>query len=92
MMVDAEKMNENLDAERIEGSSGGGAVKATVNGHGEILALSISKEVVDPEDVEMLEDLVMTAVREALEKADELKTSEQQKLMPAGIPGLPGLF
>lgn len=91
MMDDAEKMNERLDGERIDGSSGGGAVKATVTGHGDIVSIKISKEVVDPEDVEMLEDLVMTAVREALEKADGLKSEEQKKLMPAGIPGMPGL-
>jgi len=92
MMDDAEKMNERLDEVRLETSSGGGAVKATVTGHGDIVSIKISKEVVDPEDVEMLEDLVTTAVREALEKADTLKTEEQKKLMPAGIPGMPGLF
>jgi hypothetical protein len=93
MMEDAEKMQTRLDEVRLDGSSGGGMVKAITNGHGQLLELTISPEVVDPSDVEMLQDLVVTAVREALEKADELRTEEQRKLMPANIPGLPsGLF
>lgn len=91
MLADAEKMNERLDEERIEASSGGGAVTAMVTGHGDLISIKISKEAVDPEDVETLEDLVTTAVRAALEKADLLKTEEQKKLMPAGLPNMPGL-
>jgi len=90
MMEDAEKMQDLLEEQRLDGSSGGGMVKAVVNGHGQLLELAISPEVVDPSDVEMLQDLVVTAVREALEKADEMRTEEQRKLMPANIPGLPG--
>lgn len=92
MMQDAEKMNERLDTLRLDGSAGGGTVKAVVNGHGSLIEVKIAKEAVDPEDVETLEDMITLAVREALEKADELKTEEQKKLMPKGIPGLPGLF
>jgi len=94
MMEDAEKMQEKLEETRLDGTAGGGMVKALVNGHGQLLELTISPEVVDPNDVGMLQDLVMMAVREALEKADELRTDEQKKLMPANvnIPGLGGLL
>ncbi len=92
MMKEAELMNGRLDEARLEGSSGGGMVKVSVNGHGNVLAITINKDVVDPNDVEMLQDLVSAAVNEALEKSETMKTDEQQKLMPAGIPGLPGLI
>jgi len=94
MMEDAEKMQEKLEETRLDGTAGGGMVKALVNGHGQLLELTISPEVVDPNDVGMLQDLVMMAVREAREKADELRTDEQKKLMPANvnIPGLGGLL
>lgn len=91
MLADAEKMNERLDGERIEASSGGGMVSAVVSGHGDLISVKINPECVDPEDVETLEDLVMTAIRAALEKADTLKTEEQKGLMPAGLPNMPGL-
>ena len=91
MLADAEKMNERLEAERIEASSGGGMVSAVVSGHGDLISVKINPECVDPEDVETLEDLVMTAIRAALEKADTLKTEEQKNLMPAGLPNMPGL-
>lgn len=94
MVEDAEKMNELLEAARLDGSSGGGVVKAVSNGHGHLLSIEIKKDVIDPEDAEMLQDLVLTAVREALDKAEELRTEEQRKLMPANIPGLnlPGIL
>lgn len=91
MLADAEKMNERLDVERIEASSGGGMVSAVVSGHGDLISVKINPECVDPEDVETLEDLVMTAIRAALEKADTMKTEEQKNLMPAGLPTMPGL-
>jgi hypothetical protein len=93
LVEDAEKMQQRLQEARIEGSSGGGMVKALVNGQGNLLEVIISPDVVDPADVEMLQDLVVTAVGEALEKAEAMRTEEQQKLMPANIPGLniPGL-
>lgn len=89
---DAEKMNDRLDESRIDGSSGGGMVKAVVDGHGHLIEVTISPDVVDPTDVEMLQDLVVTAVREALEKAETIRNEEQEKMIPK-IPGLPpGLF
>ena len=92
MMEDAEKMQDKLEATHLDGAAGG-VVKAIVNGHGQLLELTIAPEAVDPNDVEMLQDLIITAVREALEKAETLRTEEQKKLMPANIPGMPsGLF
>jgi DNA-binding YbaB/EbfC family protein len=94
MMEDAEKMQDKLDSARLDGSAGGGAVKAVSDGQGHLLELTISPEAVDPSDVETLQDLVLLAVREALDKAEEMRTEEQKKLLPAGIPGLniPGMF
>ena len=93
MIEQAQKMQERLDNARIEGSSGGGMVKATVTGSGNLLEVRIAPDVVDPDDVEMLQDLVVTAVREALEKAKEMQTEEQQKLLPGNLAGMniPGL-
>lgn len=94
MLEDAEKMEQRLEAARLDGSSGGGMVKASVTGKGDLLEIAIAPDVVDPADVEMLQDLVVTAVREALDKARALQEDEQKKLMPANIPGLnlPGMF
>ena len=91
MMERAQQMQERLDSTRLEGSSGGGMVKATVTGSGNLLEVAIAPDVVDPEDVEMLQDLVVTAVREALDKARDLQAEEQQKLLPPGLGNLPGL-
>ena len=91
MYEDAEKMQERLEAARIEGSAGG-AVKATVDGNGHLMSITISKDAVDPDDVDTLEELVMTAVNAAINSAEEIRNDEQRKLMP-NIPGLnlPGL-
>lgn len=70
----------------MEGTSGGGMVKVVVNGKKEVLSLSINPEVVDKEDVQMLEDLVLAALRQAMEKAE---AETQQKL--AGLTGGMGL-
>lgn len=85
-------LQERLDATEVSASSGGGIVKATVDGKGAIKALSIDKTVVDPDDVEMLEDLVMAAVSEAQNKARALYEEEMKKAT-GGLPmQLPGLF
>lgn len=90
MLEDTKKIEEALADERIEATSGGGMVKATVTGKGELLEVKIDPQVIDPEDVQMLEDLVVTAVREALEQALALK-SEKMKELTGGM-GIPGLF
>ena len=84
------KMQEELDAREFEATSGGGMVTARVNGKRELLAISIKPEAVDPDDVEMLEDMVMAAVNEALRTAAETVEREMGKL--TGSMGMPGLF
>jgi DNA-binding YbaB/EbfC family protein len=84
-------MQANLAEESLEASSGGGAVKVTINGEKQITALTISPDVVDADDVEMLEDLVMTAVNEAIRQMDEKVNSAMSKIT-GGMPGIPGLF
>jgi DNA-binding YbaB/EbfC family protein len=66
------KAQEELAATIVEGTSGGGAVKVTVNGQQEILTIKISPDVVNPQDVEMLEDLVITAINDAVTRARDL--------------------
>jgi nucleoid-associated protein EbfC len=90
MMEQAKKAEEELAAARVEGTSGGGMVKVAATGAGEVLEITIDPQVVDPEDVEMLQDLVVTAVREAIEKATELRT-ERMKDLTGGM-SIPGLF
>lgn len=65
---------EELGEKRIEGTAGGGMVKVIVSGHKEVLEVLIDEEVVDPDDIEMLQDLVLAATNEALKKAEELSS------------------
>jgi DNA-binding YbaB/EbfC family protein len=90
MMDDLKKVQEDLTQERIEVSSGGGMVKATVTGDGELVSVKIDPQVVDPEDVEMLEDLVTTAVKEAVAQAKE-HAAEKMEAVTGGL-GIPGMF
>jgi nucleoid-associated protein EbfC len=90
MLEDTRKVEESLAEERIETTSGGGMVKAVVTGKGEIVEIKIDPQVVDPEDIEMLEDLIVGAVREALEQASQLKTDKMKDI--TGGMGIPGLF
>ena len=82
---------EELQNTVLEGAGGGGAVKATANGHGAILSVRIEKEVVNPDDVEMLEDLVLSAVKEAISKSKEL-SNDKMNSVTGGMGGLPGLM
>ena len=90
MQEDMEKIQNQLETNTIETSSGGGAVTVTVNGKKEIDSIKIKPEAVDPDDVEMLEDLIMTAVNEGIRKADEMTTVEMGKV--TGGFNIPGLF
>ena len=84
------KIQEELAERTLEATSGGGRVKVTASGTGEILSLKIAPEVVTPDDVEMLEDLILSAVRQAVADAKKLSESEMGKLTAGlGIPGLP---
>ena len=83
------KMQEELADKTIETTSGGGMVKVSANGKQQIVSIQIEKEVVDPEDVEMLEDLVMAAVNDALAKSQEMVAAEMGKITGGlSIPGL----
>lgn len=85
-----EKMQSDLENKEFEASVGGGAVAAVVNGKRELIDIKIKEEVVDPDDVEMLQDLIITAVNEALKKAEEQTNSEMGKL--TGGMNIPGMF
>ena len=85
-----EDMQKDLENKTFEGRAGGGAVTAVVNGKRELLKVSIKPEVVDPDDVEMLEDLVMLACNEALKTAETQTANDMGKL--TGGLNMPGLF
>ncbi len=89
MQEDMTKVQDEVAKEEITVSSGGGMVEVTITGGLEIQAIAIKPEVVDPDDVEMLQDLVLAAVNEAIEKAQELMSSQMSSLTGGlGIPGL----
>jgi DNA-binding YbaB/EbfC family protein len=82
-------IQEELATRTVEATVGGGMVIAVVNGQQELMSLTISPEVVDPDDIEMLEDLIVAAVNEARHQAQELMTQEMSKLTGGvKIPGL----
>lgn len=89
------KVQQDLGSKEVEGTSGGGMVTVRANGHQEILSVKIDPEVVDPEDVDMLEDLVLAAIQQAREKSAALAEAEMQKatagLIPPGM-NMPGLL
>ncbi|MCL2573863.1 MAG: YbaB/EbfC family nucleoid-associated protein [Defluviitaleaceae bacterium] len=88
MQKKMEETQAELETKTLETSSGGGVVKITINGKKELLDITIDPDAVDPDDVEMLQDLLLTAVNEALRQADEMVQNEMSKVMPAGMPGL----
>ena len=83
------QLQAELEEKEITTTSGGGAVSVTVNGKKEITELTLDKDVVDPDDVEMLQDLIMAAVNEGMRQIDELSNAEMGKLTGGlNIPGL----
>ncbi len=83
------KLQEELANKTVEATSGGGMVTAVVNGKNEVVSLSIERDVVDPDDIDMLQDLVMAAVNEGLRKVQEMTQEEMAKLTGGiNIPGL----
>ncbi|MEW6360024.1 MAG: YbaB/EbfC family nucleoid-associated protein [Planctomycetota bacterium] len=90
MQKQMEEVQRNLKERVVEGTAGGGMVTAQVNGHKELLNIKIDPEVVDPDDVEMLQDLILAAVNQAMKKAQEIHDSEMQKA--TGGLNIPGLF
>ena len=85
MQADLEKSQTELAAKEFEASAGGGAINVKVSGSKEIKEIKIQKDVVDPDDVEMLEDLILTCVNEALRKVDSAQAAQMGKF---NIPGM----
>lgn len=97
MMKEAQKLEKRLEEVRkklveltVDGSSGGGAVAVTMNGQRDVLKVTVDKSVFEDGDVEMLEDLLLSALRDAKQKSDELASNEMSKVAGPGMP--PGLF
>ncbi len=90
MQDDMKLLQEELDATEYEGMSGSGVVKATVNGKHDVVSVKIDAAVVDPDDIEMLEDLVAAAVNDAIAKAR--KDSEEKMEKVTGGLNMPGMF
>jgi nucleoid-associated protein EbfC len=89
------KLQEELAGKTVEASAGGGMVSVVVNGRQEVLSLKIEPQVVDPQDIEMLQDLIVAAVNDGLRKAQEMAAQEMAQIAGGlNIPGLkiPGLF
>ena len=83
------KLQEEMASKTVETTSGGGMVKVVANGKQQVVSIEIEKEVVDPEDVEMLQDLLLAAVNDALMKSQEMVSEEMSKLTGGlNIPGL----
>lgn len=84
------RLQQELEGREVEASAGGGMVTAVVNGKQQLISLKIEKSVVDPEDVDMLQDLVVAAVNEAIKKSQEMMQEEMGKI--TGGFNIPGLF
>jgi nucleoid-associated protein EbfC len=97
LMKQAQKMQEQmartqaeLEDKTVEVIAAGGKVTVVANGAGDVLSVKIAKEIVDPEDIEILEDLILSAVQQAIAKGKEMASSEMTKIT-GGMPGLSGL-
>ncbi len=98
MMKQIQKMQEkmaqvqaSLEGKTVEAEAGGGMVKATVNGKQQVVKIQIEKEVVNPEDIAMLEDLIIAAVNKGLEEAAKMAQEEMSKATNGMLPNIPGL-
>jgi|SRR5450756_1349929 len=92
MQEDMAKAQDELENITVDASAGGGAVTVIVTGKKEVKEIKIKPEVVDPEDVEMLEDLILVAINEGLRKASEVADSQMGKVTGGLGGGIPGLF
>lgn len=88
MQQQMQKIQAELGEAIVEGTAGGGAVTVTMNGHRDIQAIKLSPEIVDPDDVEMLQDLILAAINDGVRVANEL---QEERLGPLA-KGMPGLF
>ena len=92
MQEQMEALQEELNGREYEIAAGGGAVKVRVNGKKELLSVSLAPEIVDPDDIESLEDVIVAAVNEALRKVEETNAAEMSKVTGGLGIGLPGMF
>lgn len=93
MQRQMEEAQANIESQEITATAGGGAVEVTITGKKEITKVKISEEVVDPEDIEMLEDLIMAATNEAIRKVEEFSSQQMSKITGGiNMGGLGGLF
>ena len=92
MQEDMTAMQEELETREYEVSAGGGVVNVKINGKKELLSVKISPEVVDPDDIETLEDLIVAAVHEAIKKVEASSSEEMQKITGSMGLGFPGMF
>ncbi len=87
------KLQEEMGEKTVEASAGGGMVSVVANGRQEIISIKIETEVIDPDDAEMLQDLIMAAVNDALSQAKKMVNEEMGKLTHGlNLPNVPGLF
>jgi DNA-binding YbaB/EbfC family protein len=93
LQAEMQRLQEEAKKKTVEASSGGGMVTVVASGGGEIVSIKIEKEAVNPDDIEMLEDLVLAAVNEALRRSQEMVQAEMSKLTGGlQLPGIGGLF
>lgn len=92
LQAEMQKMQEEAKTKTVEASAGGGMVTVVANGGGEVVSIRIEKDVVNPDDIEMLQDLILAASNEALRRAQQMVNEEMSKLtMGMQIPGMGGL-
>lgn len=93
MQAKMAKLQEELEQRTVEATSGGGVVRVVANGKNEIMEIEIKPEVLDPDDPEMVQDLVLAATNEALRKAQDMVSEEMAKITGGlKLPGMPGMF
>ena len=93
MQEDMQALQEELDAKESDVSAGGGMVNVKITGKKEILAIDIKPDIVDPDDIETLSDILVAAVNEAIKRVEDTGNAEMSKITGAlGVPGMPGLF
>ena len=93
MQEEMEALQADLDEREYDVSAGGGVVNVKINGKKEILSIGIEPEIVDPDDIETLSDILVAAVNEAIKRVDDTNNAEMSKITGSlGMPGMPGLF
>ena len=96
LQEEMDALQEDLDAREYEIASGGGVCKIKINGKREVLSVEIDPQIVDPDDIETLQDIIVAGVNEAIKRVDETNKNEMQKLSGEmsfpGVAGMPSLF